>query len=126
MQEKLKSNISVYKTIKQVFEIYKNYKFKLDYQDLLKKSHLQLDEERVEKIRDFIKLVDTAMNHLAKEEQEILRMSFIDKIHYSKCNCSQSTFFIKRKQACFKLYDLIFVKSQRYEIDQSFYSLKIN
>ncbi len=126
MQQNLKSNLKIYKAIKQVFEIYKNYKFKLENQDLLRKSHLQLDDERVEKISDFIKLVDAAMRQLSKEERGILKMSFLDKVHYSECNCSQSTFFIKRKIACHKLYDLIFVKAQWHEIEQTFYSLKIN
>ncbi len=96
----------------------------------LKETYLQEGKMRgdslVKKISDFIKLVDAAMRQLSKEERGILKMSFLDKVHYSECNCSQSTFFIKRKIACHKLYDLIFVKAQWHEIEQTFYSLKIN
>lgn len=114
------------KRIKQVFDIYRNYKFKLDHQDLFKKSNLVIDDERIQKITDFIRLVDTALQFLHPEESKILVSSFINKIHYRQHSCSQSSFFVIRRKACKNLYNLIFSKIDSYEIEQMFYSLKMN
>lgn len=124
--EPVKNEVNKTKFLKSLFEIYNNYQFKITNKELMEKSNIIISNSEIDKMKDFINLIDQAIKFLDNEEQEIIRISFIDKIHYSKCNWSQSCFFVKRKKTSFKLYDLIFSQCKNFELNNIINCLKNN
>ncbi len=104
------------KFIKNLFELYGIYQFRINNKELLEKTSIQFKDEEIEEMNNFVSLVNQAINCLNEDEQKIIELSFIQKIHYTKCNYSQSSFFAKRKKTTLKLYDLIFTKCQNFEL----------
>lgn len=104
------------KDAKHLFRTYKNYKFKVENIDLIKKeeiinSIINTDENviniKLQKMSKFLNLMDLILNELNEEERNILKTTYIDNIHYSQTPYSQSSYFVKRKNALKHLYDLL-------------------
>lgn len=104
------------KDAKNLFITYKNYKFKVDNIELIKKDEMikniiNTDDSslnlKIQKMSKFLNLMDLILNELNEEERNILKSTYIDNIHYSKTPYSQSSYFVKRKNALKHLYDLL-------------------
>lgn len=104
------------KDAKHLFRTYKNYKFKVENIDLIKKEEIinriiNTDENviniKLQKMSKFLNLMDLILNELNEEERNILKTTYIDNIHYSQTPYSQSSYFVKRKNALKHLYDLL-------------------
>ncbi|MBU3830958.1 MAG: hypothetical protein H9897_02275 [Candidatus Ureaplasma intestinipullorum] len=104
------------KDAKNLFRTYKNYKFKIDNIELIKrdemiKNIINTDDSslnlKIQKMSKFLNLMDLILDELNEEERNILKSTYIDNIHYSKTPYSQSSYFVKRKNALKHLYDLL-------------------
>ncbi len=104
------------KDAKYLFRTYKNYKFKVEHIELIKKEEIinkiiNAEEHEIniklQKMSKFINLIDLILNELNEDERNILKTTYIDNIHYSQTPYSQSSYFVKRKNALRHLYDLL-------------------
>lgn len=104
------------KDAKHLFKTYKNYKFKVSNIDLIKKEEIinkiiDTDEKiidlKLQKMTKFLNLMDLIMDELNEEERNILKTTYIDNVHYSQTPYSQSSYFVKRKNALKHFYDLL-------------------
>ncbi len=104
------------KDAKYIFRTYKNYKFKVEHIDLIKKEEvitkiINKEENEInlklQKMTKFINLMDLILSELNEDDRNILKSTYIDNVHYSQTPYSQSSYFIKRKKALINFYDLL-------------------
>lgn len=120
------SDSKIYKIVNEIFQIYKNYKFKISNYALLQESNLKINAENYKKMVAFSSLVERAMDSMYEEDKNIIKSVYIDHIHYSQSSCSQSAFFIKRKQASKKFLNLLLDLEEVNNIMSILHLLKLN
>lgn len=121
-----KKTTSICDSVKSIFDIYNTYKFKMENQELLKKTNLSLSDEKIEIITNFIKLIEMTLKYIPSEDSKMLEMIYIKNKHYTEFDCCQSSFFLKRKTICTKFYNLLFSQDHAAKINELVYSWKLN
>lgn len=121
-----KTNKCIFNDIKNIFDVYNMYKFKLENIELLNKTNLSIDDDKLELVVSFIKLIDVILDYLPEEDSKMIKMIFIKKKHYTEFSCSQSSYFSKRKSACLKFHKLLLTANKINQLEEFIYSLKLN
>lgn len=110
-----KDSSLIYKKIQYIFKIYRDCIFNIENKQLLVGAGFLNEQEKNEWIEKFVAVVDIAIKKLNDDEQKVIKLSFIDEVHYSKSYYSRTCFFAKRKMACEKLYNMLFLKIKHDE-----------
>lgn len=121
-----KDNKNIFNAIRDVFDIYNVYKFKLENLELLNKTNLSIPEDKLDLIINYIKLIDVILEYLPEEYSKLIKMVFIKKKHYTEFSCSPSSYFAKRKIACSKFHKLLLSSQKVNNLDEFIYSWKVN
>ena len=112
--------IKLAKKAKEIFSIYKSYKFQVDNINLLNSSlgylnnnnySVMIDNKKYEQMKDFLLLMDKVLEQLNEDEKNIIKLTYIDNIHYSQLPYCQSSYFLKRKLALKHFYELITISN---------------
>lgn len=120
------SDNKIYKIVNEIFQIYQNYKFKINNYALLEESNLKIDSENYKKMLAFSSLVERAMDSMRDDDKNMIKLAYIDHIHYSQSSCSQSAYFTKRKIASKKFLNLLLDLEEVNNIASIMNLLKLN
>lgn len=94
---------------KEIFLVYKNYTFKKRLINLFPDIIQQLfQQEEVVEINHFVDLIDTTINFLSLEDQQILDFVYIKNLKYNETFFSKSVYYTKRNLAVTHFISLLF------------------